>query len=92
MYELDRIISDHLFYSQLMLPVSEVPNFDIFRDSLATLLLQCLGPASTSGAGKEAGKKRSSKGRKNEIKPVSREPKMEDDGKGAELSEFVEVS
>nr|POF15041.1 uncharacterized protein yisb [Quercus suber] len=73
-----------------MILSSESPNFEIFRDSLSTLVLERLAPSSSSARGKNgATRKRGIKGRKNEIKPVVRSDEDQEED-GAELSEFVE--
>jgi hypothetical protein len=64
-------------------------NYDILKDCLSTLIIEKLSPQNTRPA-----KKRSSKGRKNEIKPVEQAPPTEAEVENdvAELGEFTEVS
>lgn len=68
-----------------MIPENEVSNFEVFKDCLSTSVISRLAPDS----GK---KKRTIKGRKNEIKPVKRDATAEnDENDAADLSEFIEV-
>lgn len=68
-----------------MIPEDEVPNFEVFKDCLSTSVISRLAPES----GK---KKRTIKGRKNEIKPVASEvAARSDDNDAAELADFIEV-
>jgi hypothetical protein len=66
-----------------MIPEDEVENFNIFIDSFSASVVECLD------SGKRV-KKRSTKGRKNEIK--STEPSnTRDEDNSADLSDFVQV-
>lgn len=69
-----------------MIPTEEESNFEIFRDSLSTAVIEKLAPAASKP-------KKRVKGRKNEIKPVSSGTNGAEDGEtdAAELSEFAEV-
>lgn len=69
-----------------MIPEEESTNFDIFKDCLSTSVISRLAPDS----GK---KKRASKGRKNEIKPVAKVASAEGSvgSDAVELAEFIEV-
>jgi hypothetical protein len=64
-------------------------NYDILKDCLSAMIIEKLTPTSARPT-----KKRTSKGRKNEIKPVERpapsEAEVENDV--AELGDFTEVS
>lgn len=67
-----------------MIATDELDNFEVFRDCLSTSVIARLVPASTKSS-----KKRASRGRKNEVKPVAKcEDERENDV--TELSEFIE--
>jgi hypothetical protein len=67
-----------------MIPEYEVENFNIFIDFFSASVVECLDSGNRV-------KKRSTKGRKNEIKPI--EPfNADDEDKSADLSDFVQVS
>jgi hypothetical protein len=72
---------------QFMIPEDEIANYEDFRDCVSELLISRL-----SGTA-EKKKKKASKGRKNEIKPVSKpEQGQEDnDALAADLGETIEV-
>lgn len=70
-----------------MIAADEVSNFEAFRDCVSDLLIAKL---SASAAGDKSRRKRTVKGRKNEIKPVSR-PAQAEGGDAAELGETIEV-
>jgi hypothetical protein len=68
---------------------SSADNYDILKDCLSTMIIEKLTPSSARPV-----KKRTSKGRKNEIKPVERPPpsEVEVENDVAELGDFTEVS
>lgn len=68
-----------------MIPEHEVANYEDFRDCVSELLISRLSISDS-----KAKKKRAVKGRKNEIKPVSRPVRSETED-GAELGETIEV-
>ena len=68
-----------------MIAESEVQNYEIFRDCVSELLIAKLSPSADTPK-----RKRLVKGRKNEIKPVSRAA-AEDSSDAADLSETIEV-
>ena len=71
---------------KFMIRLSEVDNFDIFRDCLSTTIISRLAPESGKAA-------RKVKGRKNEIKPVRAVAPESENGSNdvAELADFIEV-
>lgn len=66
-----------------MIPEGETANYEAFRDCLSELVLAKL--SNTTNKPKRV------KGRKNEIKPVTR-PTEPDDNAAEELGEFIDVS
>lgn len=68
-----------------MIPDNETQNYETLRDCLSELLIAKLSPQADKPK-----RKRAVKGRKNEIKPVSR-PVPEDGSDAADLSETIEV-
>lgn len=77
--------NDRQHLTSSMVSEDEVLNFEAFKDCLSTSVISRLAPDS----GK---KKRTIKGRKNEIKPVARDtPAASDENDAAELAEFIEV-
>lgn len=68
-----------------MIAADEVQNYETFRDCVSELLISKLSPSA-----EKPKRKRAVKGRKNEIKPVSR-PAQEDSNDAADLSETIEV-
>lgn len=68
-----------------MVADNEVENYENFRDCVSELLISRL-----SISGDKTKKKRAVKGRKNEIKPVSR-PLQSEAEDAAELGETIEV-
>lgn len=68
-----------------MIPEHEVANYEDFRDCVSELLISRLSISDS-----KAKKKRAVKGRKNEIKPVSRPVRSETED-AAELGETIEV-
>lgn len=72
-----------------MIAENEVENFENFKDCLSNTVIQKLAP----NGGKPVKK---IKGRKNEIKPVTRvqvvESNGEDNNDAADLADFIEVS
>ncbi|KAK5113502.1 hypothetical protein LTR62_003371 [Meristemomyces frigidus] len=68
-----------------MITDNELATFEAFQDNLSTTVIARLSPTSGKGARKKA-----IKGRKNEIKPVTR---VADNGEGdaAELEDFIEA-
>lgn len=70
-----------------MIAENEVENFENFKDCLSNTVIQKLAP----NRGKPVKK---IKGRKNEIKPVTRvvESNGEDSNDAADLADFIEVS
>jgi hypothetical protein len=70
---------------------SSSANYDILKDCLSTMIIEKLSPTNTRPSNN---KKRQSKGRKNEIKPVERPKPTEEEVESdvAELGEFTEVS
>jgi len=68
-----------------MVSENDTTNLNVFRDCLSTTIIERLSPQS----GKRT-KKRVSKGRKNEIKPVVRTEEA-DINDASELGDFVEV-
>ena len=68
-----------------MIAEDEIQNYENFRDCVSELLISKLSPAADRPK-----RKRMVKGRKNEIKPVSR-PATDESGDAADLSETIEV-
>lgn len=70
-----------------MLPDNEIANYENFRDCVSELVISKLSRTAKTK------KKRATKGRKNEIKPVVIAPSKEDtEDDAAELGDFIEVS
>lgn len=73
-----------------MVSDNEVASFEAFQDSLSSTVIARLAPHPAKGP-----KKKTVKGRKNEIKPVTKITNGNADelsgGDAAELSDFVEV-
>lgn len=68
-----------------MLADDEIQNYETFRDCVSELLISKLSPSA-----EQTKRKRAHKGRKNEIKPVSR-PAVDESDEAADLSDTIEV-